>query len=671
MLEILLTLAALTAVPSPQLSGADAERARVLERSLDSVYMLGIVRRSKTGPEAFEFVGTGWVIEDGKLATNAHVAESLLAKAHEGRLAARRSWSDREELRLSSAGIRIHPAYAPWNARLKRMVVRAEHDPAAARSMSFIPVADVAICAVESGTTAPPLPVADPAKVQPALSESIVYLGFPHENISGFPTPHAVPGHVTAKTDFFFQRTTWPESFLIHWCGPVVGGASGSPMLNRAGQVVGLISASENNLSMNGERTSFGFAYGQRIDLARELLRDDFAQVQALRDVDWSRRIASLLLPPDELLEQMALTRANADGVAALDASHTVSKRSVRVTQGAKASLEVKLEPGFRYGFLAAAHDGSDIDARIVNTRGGELLGEDVESDYFPVVWLGPLDEQLSLNFELDAAELLLGETDCTVHVYRYEPQLGAVAREDEGVFFSELLQLESNAGATHSWRFAVQPGASLMFSATSADGYDIDLLASLDDIPVASDETPDSVPLMIFDTSSAGILEVRLRLPRGMPTGALVSLSGLLFAGPKPRLLAQLEAGAEAREFSDAELGGMLDEALDPLWEVVGVPARTVFERILPLEGVRELEIELPPGFVGIVSALAPLGEDIDLQVELEDGLVLEDVEPDSNPIVVLEPASQPRTATARLLYLEPEARIPQVIVRFCVLEE
>jgi hypothetical protein len=255
--------------------------------------------------------------------------------------------------------------------------------------------------------------------------------------------------------------------------------------------------------------------------------------------------------------------------------------------------------------------------------------------------------------------------------VYRYEPQLGAVAREDEGVFFSELLQLESNAGATHSWRFAVQPGASLMFSATSADGYDIDLLASLDDIPVASDETPDSVPLMIFDTPSAGILEVRLRLPRGMPTGALVSLSGLLFAGPKPRLLAQLEAGAEAREFSDAELGGMLDEALDPLWEVVGVPARTVFERILPLEGIRELEIELPPGFVGIVSALAPLGEDIDLQVELEDGLVLEDVEPDSNPIVVLEPASQPRTATARLLYLEPEARIPQVIVRFCVLEE
>lgn len=671
MLEFLLTLAALTTPPLPQVTGSDAEHARVLERSLNSVYMLGIVRRSKTGPEAFEFVGTGWVIEEGKLATNAHVAESLLAKAHEGRLAARRSWSDREELRLSSAGIRIHPAYAPWNARLKRMVVRAEHDPAAARSMSFIPVADVAICAVELGVTAPPLPVADPAKVQPALSESIVYLGFPHENISGFPTAHAVPGHVTAKTDFFFQRTTWPESFLIHWCGPVVGGASGSPMLNRAGQVVGLISASENNLSVNGERTSFGFAYGQRIDLARELLRDDFAKVQAQRDVDWSKRIASLLLPPDELLEQMALTRANADGVATLDASHTVSKRAVRVTQGKNAKVQVKVEPGFRYGFLAAAHDGSDIDARIVDDGGGELLGEDVESDYFPVVWLGPYDERRSLTFEVGAAEFLLGETDCTVHVYKYEPQLGAVARDDEGLFFSENLQLQSSEGATHSWRFAVQPGASLMFSATSSDGYDIDLLASLDEIPVASDETPDSVPLMIFDTAGAGTLEVRLRVPRGMPAGAVVSLSGLLFSGPKPRLLAQHEAGAETREFSAAELRSMMDAALDPLWEVVGVPAQTVFERVVPLEGIHELEFELPRGFVGIVSALAPLGEDIDLQVELEEGLLLEDVEPDSNPIVVLEPTDTPRTATARLLYLEPEARIPQVIVRFCILEQ
>lgn len=111
--------------------------------------------------------------------------------------------------------------------------------------------------------------LSDPSKTQPGLSESVVSLGFPYENISGFPTLHAVPGYITAKTDFFFQRVPWKDSYLIHYCGPVVGGASGSPILNSAGEVIGLISAAENNLSVNGERTSFGFAYGQRVDLAR------------------------------------------------------------------------------------------------------------------------------------------------------------------------------------------------------------------------------------------------------------------------------------------------------------------------------------------------------------------------------------------------------------------
>ena len=88
MLHALLALAFLSPTVAPQKN--DIEYARVLERSLDSVYMLGIVRRSQAGPEAFEFLGTGWVIAPGQLATNAHVAETLLAKAHEGRLAGAR-----------------------------------------------------------------------------------------------------------------------------------------------------------------------------------------------------------------------------------------------------------------------------------------------------------------------------------------------------------------------------------------------------------------------------------------------------------------------------------------------------------------------------------------------------------------------------------------------------
>lgn len=667
MLHALLALAFLS--PAPPTQKSDAEYARVLERSLDSVYMLGIVRRSQAGPEAFEFLGTGWVIADGKLATNAHVAESLLAKAHEGRLTAKRSWSDRDELALRPDGIRIHPAYAPWNARLKRVVVRAESDPAAARSMSFIPVADVAICEVASGTTAPALPVADPASVQPALSEPVVYLGFPHENISGFPTVHAVPGHVTAKTDFFFQRAPWAESYLIHWCGPVVGGASGSPMLNRAGQVIGLISAAENNLSANGERTSFGFAYGQRVDLARELLRDDFVAVQRARDESWSRRIAGLLIPPDEFLAQAAAVRANEDGVPFLDASNAVLRSSLRVSQQRTGSLTAQLEPGYRYGFLAAARDGSDIDSRVSVQETDLILGEDIESDYYPIVWIGPFEEPLAVRLDLAAAELLLGETDCAVHVYRYEPQLAALARLDEnGTFFRVQLQHGASPDGATAWRFAVQPGASLMFSASSADGYDIDLFASIDGAIVASDETPDAVPVLFLETHQTGMLEVRLRTPQGMPAGASVELSGMLLEGPKPRTLT--DARQHAGRFASEELSAMLDGLLEPIWDAAGVVGTTRFERIVALDLSTEFTFDIPAGALGVFTALAPLGDDIDLQIERDGELLFEDSEPDANPLGVVEAATTPQRVVVRLWHLDPETTVQQVIFRYCIID-
>ncbi|MBM3992453.1 MAG: trypsin-like peptidase domain-containing protein [Planctomycetes bacterium] len=667
MLHALLALAFLS--PFPLAQHSDLEYARVLERSLDSVYMLGIVRRSQAGPEAFEFIGTGWVIAAGKLATNAHVAQMLLSKAHEGRLVAKRSWSDRGELALRPSGIRVHPAYAPWNARLKRVVVRAENDPAAARSMNFIPVADVALCEVASGTTAAALPVADPASVQPALSEPVVYLGFPHENISGFPTAHAVPGHVTAKTDFFFQRAPWPDCFLIHWCGPVVGGASGSPMLNRAGQVIGMISAAENNTSANGERTSFGFAYGQRVDLARELLGDNFESVQRARDESWSRRIAGLLIPPDEFLAQAAAVRANEDGVVLLDASNAVLQTSLRVSQQRPGSLTVQLESGFRYGFLAAARDGSDIDARVSAQDTDLTLGEDSESDYYPIVWIGPFDEPLSVRLDLGAAELLLGETDCAVHVYRYQPQLAALARPDEnGSFFRLRVQHAATQDSATSWRFAVQPGASLMFSASSPDGYDIDLFASLDGEIVASDESPDAVPVLFLETKRSGTLEVRLRIPQGMPAGTSVDLSGMLLSGPKPRALA--EARQHSGDFAPEALSAMLDGLLEPIWDAAGVVGTTRFERVVALDLSMEFLFDIPAGALGVFTALAPLGEDIDLQIERDGELVFEDSEPDANPLGVIEAATTPQRVVVRLWHLDPQTSVSQVIVRYCVID-
>lgn len=671
MRRLLLLLASLIALPigpsARAQAAADFEAA--IAASLDSIYMLGVARRAHVGPEVFEFVGTGWVIAEGKLATNAHVAESLLESAHEGRLVAKRSWSDRDELSLSATSIRIHPAYGPWNARLKRVVVRKESEPGAARSISFIPIADVAIVEVEAGNTARPLVLADPAQVEPVLSEAVVYLGFPHENISGFPTLHAVPGHVTAKTDFFFQRSTWLESYLIHYCGPVVGGASGSPMLNRAGQVIGLISAAENNLSANGERTSFGFAYGQRVDLVRELLRDDFALAQARRDGEWSHRLASLLIPPEELLDQLALQQSTNDGVAQLSSSNTVTRRQVIVTQSESAKLQVTLEPGLRYGFMAAAHDGSDVDAQVVARESEEVLGVDVQGDYFPCVWVGPFDQRVAVSFEVAASERLLADTTCSLHVYKYEPRAIELEEEDDVGFFQATHLVDPDAAGLATWRFQVEAGVQVMFSAETAQQVDIDLLLALDGTIVTSDESPDAVPIVMYTTPSAGTLELRLRVPSGVEAGAEIELKGLLFEGPKPVQLGAAGGGDRRREFTRAEMLAFLDQLLADVWKGAGAEGETVAEDVRGVEGTFESEFTIPAGAIGVFIAVAPHGEDIDMELLVEGVVVAQDVQADSSPIAALAVSDVERKVVMRVIEHMPDANVGQMAYRFALL--
>lgn len=662
----LLCLLALPQSLRAQASGAEFERA--IAASLDSVYMMGVARRGNGGPEVFQFVGTGWVIADGKLATNAHVAEALLESSLQGRLVAKRSWSDRDELALSASSMRIHPAYGPWNARLKRVVVRNENDPNVARSMNFIPIADVAIVEVEAGNTAKPLGLSDPAKVEPMLSEPVVYVGFPHENISGFPTLHAVPGYVTAKTDFFFQRSAWPDSYLLHYCGPVVGGASGSPILNRAGQVIGLISAAENNLSMNGERTSFGFAYGQRVDLARELLSDDYAQVQARRDSVWSQRLANLLIPPDELLEQIAATQAAKDGVTQLSSANTVTRRQVVVTQSDPARLQVTLEPGLRYGFLAAAHDGSDVDAQVLVRETSEAIGVDVQTDYFPCVWVGPFDQRVAVTFEIVASERLLADTTCSLQVYKYEPRLinvDAGSEESDGFFHTDHVVAEGEPN-TVRWRFHVEPGAQVMFAAESADSYDIDLLLALDGEIVTSDESADAVPIVMHTTEKAGELELRLRIPVGTPAGAVISVKGLQLGGPKPIALDGAPSPDDAEEYSREQMLAFLDQVLAEVWRNAGVEGQSMERDVTTFDGELRLQFSVPAGSIAVFVAVAPHGEDIDMDAYLDGELIGSDNASDSTPLVALSATDQDRRVELRIHEGNPTAGVRQMSYGF-----
>ena len=627
----------------PPAQAPEADLDAVIGPALDSVYMLGVARRSSSGPETFQFIGTGWVVAAGKLATNAHVAEALLEGALDGRLVAKRSWSDREELALSPRSVRIHPAYGPWNARLKRTVVRAQQDPDAAMNLSFIPVGDLAVIDVEAGATGKPLPLADPRSSEPKLSERVVYLGFPSEGISGFPTLHAVPGHVTAKTDFFFQRAPWADCHLIHYCGPVVGGASGSPILDRSGRVIGVISAAEHNTGGSGERTSFGFAYGQRVDLVAELLEPEYDLRQRQRDQAWSLRLGELLLPPQELLELLASQRAAQDGISGLDSSHLVLRRNLALSADGL-SLPVNLEPGFRYLFLAASSDGTDVDGYLFDDSGDdEPLALDNSSDYFPLVAAGPFDERIELRYHLTVADQLMGQPTAQLLIYKYEPAEVSFdgAGVDVGLFF-ERTHLANGGPERPTWRFLCSGQGMITLQALAEPELDIDLCLRVDGEVVASDTASDSVPVVTYFPEEGDLLEVELVLPEGTPPGAEVYLSGLASDGIKAELI---DGQDRPLEIDDAELFAQMEAHYAASLAENGLEFEVLYQgRHVLVDQALSFEHELPADQLVVFMAYSPAGIDIDLSVSQDGQVLASDTQADAVPFVTLEAAPGPR---------------------------
>jgi S1-C subfamily serine protease len=179
-------------------------------------------------------IGTGWIAaQRGAIITNAHVAESVIA-AHEQ--AGMKAWiifsGQSAPIRIRQA--RVHPAYAQ------------------SQSLGHsIPSHDVAILDLESPVAHPGLPLASRSKLL-ALRElqSVAYIGFPMENLAGGGTnldrPKAIAkkGTLSSLEDWMMRHTDDParRQLIKHDLG-VAGGASGSPLFDESGDVIGIISA--------------------------------------------------------------------------------------------------------------------------------------------------------------------------------------------------------------------------------------------------------------------------------------------------------------------------------------------------------------------------------------------------------------------------------------------
>ncbi|MCA8958815.1 MAG: trypsin-like peptidase domain-containing protein [Planctomycetes bacterium] len=226
--------------------------------------------------ELRRIAGTAFVVDRdrGLLGTNAHVANVRDALRPGETLALRGSGRDAATLRIRSA--RVHPGFALWKRH------RAE---AASMAQSPIAVGDVALLEVEPADAdqlGAPMRLASSREVQELrLPEPALYIGFPTEQIAGggfdpeHPAPIVQPGYINKLTDFHFAAASRSASHLLHFSMGLSGGASGSPILDPSGRVVGIVSAASFYFA-DGRRfvSAAGENFGQRIDLLHELLAE-------------------------------------------------------------------------------------------------------------------------------------------------------------------------------------------------------------------------------------------------------------------------------------------------------------------------------------------------------------------------------------------------------------
>lgn len=352
-----------------------------------------VVRRDDLGGEAA--VGTAWVVGEGTLATNAHVAETVHDTWSHDTFHVVPEGEGLAEARVASS--EIHPGFRQF----KELIVA--HQPivqgllAEFRELDVVVPCDVALLHVDPEVAlGSPLSVAG-ADVLRALSPGDVLgtAGYLVENVPHGRVPVAPwrTGAIVALTDPLLARGAVEDRILVHHDVPATGGVSGSPMVNEAGRVVALLSGGT-VFAVGGRRQPSAalFNHAQRADVLAELLAgpDVVRARQAERLDRWRRLLAAF---PSALSSSFRLHAAHASWSASLepddrtelltqhdgrlsDDGRAVPSAAFRVTlprAGSHLVLAVSPPPG---DDGVASGDEQELDLAVFG-EGDELLGED------------------------------------------------------------------------------------------------------------------------------------------------------------------------------------------------------------------------------------------------------------------------------------------------------
>lgn len=252
--------------------GSEDDRLKAVANNAMSA--VGLLSISDPQGEAVSF-GTGWMVGPRAMATNAHVAKDAQQAIEQGYSC----WA-------SFGGVQ-----GPRTAKIVQIVMHPKYGdpgPGPHGGKLAVPAYDVALLILDQDQQGF-LPIASPEKLMHlAPGTRVGYLGYPMEDMAGgganSQNPAAImkSGIVSQVTDWWLGQTDAPQRYLIQHDLGVAGGASGSPLFDTEGQVIGIISAGNmaagvDIASGQVKRIPSGVLlnFAQRIDLLGELMMMD------------------------------------------------------------------------------------------------------------------------------------------------------------------------------------------------------------------------------------------------------------------------------------------------------------------------------------------------------------------------------------------------------------
>lgn len=270
-LVVLLGLALLAAgaFRHPDTDQQMASQARQYEAAVGVVIIAG----QQNGQPFSSPIATAWAVGDRMFVSNGHVAQPVgeaLIKGYAAFIVLNKNPD--KKFRIIEAV--VHPRYSDT-------LLNAEGKQPA------VPAYDVGLLKVDASVPIK-LAIASDAELRKLDSGyRVAYLGFPMENLSGGgvdpqnPVANMQSGIITSTTDYWLSQAPFEKTLLLSHNLAAAGGASGSPIFNARGEVVGVLSAGNIAIQLDVQtgkpaRTPSAVLinFAQRIDCLRDIYPD-------------------------------------------------------------------------------------------------------------------------------------------------------------------------------------------------------------------------------------------------------------------------------------------------------------------------------------------------------------------------------------------------------------